>query len=169
MIHEMEQPGVHAGVFYHEDFEELKKTFFKKFSLITAAGGLIKNEHDEILMIFRRGKWDFPKGKLDKNEKPETCALREVEEETGVTKPGLKQFLITTYHSYFEGTRHMLKETHWFAMNVKGKQDLKPQTEEDILEIKWVNKQNLNYYLEKAFPLIRDILQAAEEKEFIVS
>src|SRR5215831_17279724 len=84
MLHEMEQQQVHAGVFFHPDFDELKKTFFKKFSLITAAGGLVKNEKDEILMIFRRGKWDLPKGKMDKNEKLEVCAVRELEEETGL-------------------------------------------------------------------------------------
>src|SRR5438034_5163464 len=81
MIHEMEQPHVHAGVFYHEDLDELKKIFLKKFSLVVAAGGIVKNENAEVLMIFRRGRWDFPKGKLDRGEKLEDCAVREVEEE----------------------------------------------------------------------------------------
>ena len=84
MIHEMEQPAVHAGVFYHEKLEELKKAFFKKFTLVQAGGGLVRNEKKEILIIFRRGKWDLPKGKLDKGEKLEDCAVREVEEETGL-------------------------------------------------------------------------------------
>jgi ADP-ribose pyrophosphatase YjhB (NUDIX family) len=169
MIHEMEQQQVHAGVFYHSDFEELKKTFFKKFSVITAAGGLVKNEKDEILMIFRRGKWDLPKGKLDKNEKPEVCAVREVKEETGLKNVKLEQFLLSSYHAFHEGTRHILKETHWFAMNGNSKQPLQPQTEEDITEIEWVNHKHIENYLQKAFPLIRDVIQAAAEKEFIAS
>jgi hypothetical protein len=69
MIHEMQQPPVHAGIFQHPDLEKLKKAFFKKFTLIEAAGGLVKNKENKILMIFRRGKWDLPKGKLDKGEK----------------------------------------------------------------------------------------------------
>ena len=86
MIHEMQQTKVHAGVFLHSNFEELKKAFFKKFTLVQAAGGLVYNEKKEILLIFRRGKWDLPKGKLDKGEKLEDCAVREVEEETGLTE-----------------------------------------------------------------------------------
>ena len=68
MIHEMELSKIHAGVFFHSKLNELKKAFFKKFTLVQAAGGLVKNESDEILLIFRRGKWDLPKGKLDKGE-----------------------------------------------------------------------------------------------------
>jgi len=167
MIHEMEQPQVHAGVFYHHDLEELKKAFFKKFSLIVAAGGFVKNEKDELLMIFRRGKWDLPKGKLDKGETLETCAVREVEEETGLENVILISPLTTTYHTYHEGTRHILKETHWFAMKVSGEQKLKPQTKEDIDEIRWVSAPGIKNYLEKAYPLITDIVTAATEKKLL--
>src|SRR5687768_2564827 len=82
MIHEMQQPQVHAGVYIHNDLKELKKAFQKKFTPVLAAGGLVQNEKEELLMIYRKGKWDLPKGKLDKNEKLEDCALREVMEET---------------------------------------------------------------------------------------
>lgn len=167
MIHEMEQPQVHAGVFYHHDLEELKKAFFKKFSLIVAAGGFVKNEKDEVLMIFRRGKWDLPKGKLDKGETLETCAVREVEEETGLKNVKLISSLTTTYHTFYQGTRHILKEAHWFGMKVGGEQDLKPQTEEDIDEIRWVSAPNIKTYLEKAYPLITDIVIAATEKNLL--
>src|SRR5215208_2516188 len=160
MIHEMEQPQVHAGVFYHHDLEELKKAFFKKFSVIVAAGGFVKNEKDEVLMIFRRGKWDLPKGKLDKGETVETCAVREVEEETGLKNVKLISPLTTTYHTFHQGTRHILKKTHWFGMQVGGEQVLKPQTEEDIDEIRWVSASNMKTYLEKAYPLITDIVNA---------
>src|SRR5258705_8336444 len=119
MIHEMEQREIHAGVFYHPSLEELKKAFFKKFSFIQAAGGLVLNEKKEILLIFRRGKWDLPKGKLDKGEKLEDCAIREVEEETGLKKIELVSPLTTTYHTYHEGTKFILKESHWYMMNVE--------------------------------------------------
>jgi len=168
MIHEMQQPQVHAGVFYHSDVQKLKNAFQKKFTSVQAAGGVVKNDNDNVLMIFRRGRWDFPKGKLDKGEKLEDCAIREVEEETGLKNVKLACPLIVTYHTYHEGSRYVLKESHWFGMTVSGEQRLTPQTEEDISDIKWIDKSQVSFYLEKTFPLISDIVQAAIEKRFIV-
>ncbi len=167
MIHEMQQPKVHAGVFYHPDLEELKKAVQKKFNLVVAAGGLVKNDKNKILMIFRRDKWDLPKGKLDKSEKLEDCAIREVEEETGLKNVTLSFPLIVTYHTYHEGTKYILKESHWFSMSVRGEQKLTPQTEEDIFDIQWIDQDEINSYLQKTFPLVSDIIQSAKEKGFI--
>ncbi|HEV8284865.1 MAG TPA: NUDIX domain-containing protein [Chitinophagaceae bacterium] len=167
MIHEMQQPQVHAGVFYHSDIEELKRAFQKKFTLIQAAGGLVKNEKNSILMILRRGKWDLPKGKLNKAEKLEDCAVREVEEETGLKNTKLNHPLTVTYHTYHEGTKYILKESHWFSMSVTGEQKLTPQIEEDISDIKWIDQKDIDSYLNKTFPLISDIIQSAKEKAFI--
>ncbi len=158
MIHEMQQDKIHAGVFYHPDLEKLKKEFFKKFTLITAAGGLVQNESNENLLIFRKGKWDLPKGKLDKKEKLEDCALREVEEETGVKGARIIEPLAVTYHTYHEGARYILKDSHWFLMKVTGEQKLTPQTEEDITDIRWVAASELGKYREKCFPAIRELL-----------
>ena len=158
MIHEMEQPEIHAGVFYHPSLDELKKAFFKKFTIVLAAGGLVENEKKERLLIFRRGKWDLPKGKLDKAEKLEDCAIREVEEETGLKNIGLLSPLTVTYHVYHEGSRFILKESHWYRMKVTGDQILQPQTEEDITAIKWVRKEELEKYYKDSFPLVVDVL-----------
>src|SRR4051812_48020306 len=84
IIHEMQAEKVHAGVFLHADLEALKKAIWKKFTIIRAAGGLVVNDGGEMLFIFRRGKWDLPKGKLEEGEDLEECAVREVEEETGL-------------------------------------------------------------------------------------
>src|SRR5580692_2838451 len=84
IIHEMRLAKIHAGIFFHQDLQTLKKAFWKKFILVQAAGGLIQNEKKELLFIFRRDKWDLPKGKLDKGETLEQCAIREVAEETGL-------------------------------------------------------------------------------------
>lgn len=164
MIHEMQDEKVQAGVFIHKDLEELKKAFFKKFTIVIAAGGLVTNEKKELLLIFRRGKWDMPKGKLDKGETLEECAIREVEEETGLQNVKLISPLAITYHTYHEGTRFILKESHWYNMKVSGKQVLTPQTEEDIHEIKWVKKGDLKEYLDNAFPSIKDLLTINYEK-----
>ncbi len=122
------------------------------------AGGLVENEKGEYLLIHRRGKWDLPKGKLDKGETIEQCAVREVEEETGLQKPELKKPLTITYHTYDEFGKHILKDSHWYKMKVKGPQSIKPQTEEDIHDIKWVKKKDLSTYMQNTFPSIKDVL-----------
>lgn len=160
MIHEMQQNKIHAGVFLHPDLKELKKAFWKKFTVIQAAGGLIMNDSNEILMIFRRGKWDLPKGKLDKGEKLEECAVREVREETGLQKIQLQSPLLITYHTYHEGTKFILKESHWYTMLATGNEQLVPQTEEDIHEIKWAKQNEISKYLQNTFPSLSDVLQA---------
>ena len=159
MIHEIQLPKIHAGVFFHHDLPLLKKTFFKKFTLVQAAGGVVSNENDEVLLIHRRGKWDLPKGKLDKGESLEECAVREVQEETGLKEIKLLNPLIVTYHTYHEGTRFILKESHWYTMQASKNQQLIPQTEEDILQIKWVAQKDIKPYLEHAFPSIVDVLK----------
>ena len=158
MIHEMQQEKVHAGVFMHKDLEELKKAFFKKFTLIQAAGGLVRNEKDEMLLIFRRGKWDLPKGKLDEGESLEDCAVREVSEETGLKNITLVSPLTITWHTYHEGSKFILKESHWYNMKVSGPQKLSPQTEEDIFEAKWVKKEDLGEYLKNMYPSVQEVL-----------
>ena len=158
MIHEMELQAIHAGVFYHENLEELTKAFFKKFTLIRAAGGIVKNEKGQWLMIFRKGKWDLPKGKLDDKEDLAECAIREVKEETG-----LKEITVTatgpvTYHTYHEGSKHILKETNWFFMNGSSKDPLDPQTEEGITDIKWIAPGDMDEIMPNAYPLIADLV-----------
>lgn len=160
MIHEMQQEKIHAGVFVHSDLGELKKTFLKKFTLIQAGGGLVRNPKDEYLLIHRRGKWDLPKGKLDEGETLEECAIREVEEETGIMNIELGSPLLVTWHTYHQGTHHMLKESHWFHMSIKDQQELVPQTEEDITEAKWVSAARVGEYVPTAFPSVADVLKA---------
>jgi 8-oxo-dGTP pyrophosphatase MutT (NUDIX family) len=155
----MQQENVHAGVFLHTDLPALQHAFYKKFTLIQAAGGLVTNEANEILMIHRRGKWDLPKGKLDAGETLAECAVREVEEETGLRNIELIAPLITTYHTYHEGSHFILKESYWYTMHVTGKQQLVPQTAEDIHDIKWVNKSELETYKNNSFPSVADVLQ----------
>ena len=161
MIHEMQQPHVHAGVYIHNNLDELKKAFLKKFTLVHAAGGFIKNEKNELLVIYRKGKWDLPKGKMDKGETAEVCVVREVKEETGLKNVQLVAPLTTTYHTYHEGSRFILKETLWFKMMADSKQELVPQKEEDINEVKWVNEKELKECLKNSWHAIEDIVKAA--------
>jgi 8-oxo-dGTP pyrophosphatase MutT (NUDIX family) len=162
MIHEMKNPQHHAGVFFHEDVEKLYREFRKHFLLVVAAGGVVRNDKDEILMIFRKGKWDLPKGKLDKGEKIEDCAVREVEEETGVKDTKLGEPLTITYHVYDEFGKHILKETHWYDMKSPGVQQLVPQEEEQITALEWANEARMVEMLKNSYPLIVDLLSPAK-------
>jgi len=162
MIHEMKLEKIHAGILYHTDLEALKKAVFKKFTLIQAAGGLVMDTSNAMLFIFRKGKWDLPKGKLDPGEPLDECALREVKEETGLKQVELGRPLGVTYHTYDENGRHILKETHWFLMKAPAGQHVQPQQEEEITEIKWVREGELDKYMKNTFPLIKDVLTAAK-------
>ncbi len=159
MIHEMEAPTVHAGILLYADLEALKKAFWKKFTVIQAAGGAVWNDKGQLLFIHRRGKWDLPKGKLDEGEDLETCAVREVEEETGVRSPEITRPLRTTYHTYHESGKHILKESWWYEMKVAGSPPLVPQTEEDIHDIQWLEPEKWPEVIPQTFPSIRDVLE----------
>ena len=86
--------------------------------------------------------------------------MREVQEETGLQKVKLSSPLIVTYHTYHEGTRFVLKESHWYTMHAGKDQALTPQTEEDITQITWVAPGNIKPYIQKAYPSIADVLKA---------
>jgi 8-oxo-dGTP pyrophosphatase MutT (NUDIX family) len=158
MIHEMDQPRVLRGVFLHEDVNAVLNSFKKKFSFIQAAGGFVYTKDDEVLLIFRRGKWDLPKGKLDEGEDLQTCALREVREETGLEKVQLEKPLTITYHTYHQYGEYILKESHWYLMK-SAKQAFTPQTEEDIEKCEWVPLENLGVYMDNTHASIADVVK----------
>jgi 8-oxo-dGTP pyrophosphatase MutT (NUDIX family) len=115
-------------------------------------------------MIFRRGKWDLPKGKLDKGETLEQCALREVEEETGLSGVQLSKPTTITYHTYDEFGKHILKESHWFKMKYTSDKKPVPQQEEDITKIEWVHQDDLELYMENTFGTIKEVLSFLKKK-----
>jgi 8-oxo-dGTP pyrophosphatase MutT (NUDIX family) len=161
MIHEMRREKVHAGIFIHADLPTLKKAFWKKFILVQAGGGLVSNGKRQYLFMLRRGKWDLPKGKLDKGETLEQCAVREVGEETGLQDVRLDAPLLVTYHTYNENGRHILKETHWYRMTAAAEQPVTPQQEEQITELVWAGEKEIAAFTKNTFPSIIDVLRAA--------
>jgi 8-oxo-dGTP pyrophosphatase MutT (NUDIX family) len=163
MLHEMEAAQIHSGVFLHDDPEAVLKAIKKKLVWIQAAGGLVHTEANDILLIFRRGKWDLPKGKLDEGENLESCAVREVAEETGLSDLEIEQPLCTTYHTYHEFGKHILKESHWYLMKTPNKVNLTPQFEEDIQKCEWVNVEHLDHYLQNTHSSILDVVSAGKK------
>jgi len=158
LLHEIKKETFHAGIIIHEDLEKLKKLFFHHFTSIEAAGGIVQNEKNEILFIFRRGKWDLPKGKMEVGETSELCAEREIEEETGIKNMLLKKKIGNTYHVYDEFGKHYLKTTHWFHFTCSSNQQLQAQTEEDITAVTWVPTKNISQPMENSYASIRDIM-----------
>lgn len=136
--------------------QEEYERFAKSYRLIHAAGGIVCNERDEILMIFRLGRWDFPKGKVEEGESFEVAAVREVEEETGLRKITLQAPLASTFHTYELNGNPILKETHWFAMSAHS-QSLVPQTVEDITQAVWVPKNEVDDKMQASYPSLAEL------------
>ncbi len=146
---------------FHYDIEELRERFKSCFQQVNAAGGLIRNDEGKYLIMKRRDKWDLPKGKVNRNETMEEAALREVAEETGLHDMEIVTPLLSTYHSYFIDETPILKRTSWFEMNYHGHDEPVPQFDEDITEIRWVNKENLTSITQNTYQAIVDVFKYA--------
>jgi 8-oxo-dGTP pyrophosphatase MutT (NUDIX family) len=128
---------------------------------IIAAGGLVTNPKGEILWIFRRGFWDLPKGKLDEGETIQSCAVREVEEETGINNIQLHQMLCFTNHTYFDKylNEEVIKRSYWFHMTISDLQEGIPQSAEDIEKIEWVSLDKARHCLDHTYPTILEVIE----------
>ena len=136
------------------------ESFCANYVLIEAAGGLVYNDKNQLLMIFRNGKWDLPKGKLEVGENIEQCAIREVEEECGISELLITQQLQETYHTYEINGQQTLKCTYWFEIQSSFKGNLVPQTKEGITAVVWVDEQDIAEKLENSFGNIIELLKA---------
>lgn len=135
---------------FGENIDEIWAEFQGFFRIIEAAGGIVNNPDGKVLFIKRLGKWDLPKGKMEKGESREESAVREIEEETGLKDVELVRFINTTYHIYIERNGDkVLKCTHWFEMNFSGEDTSKPQIEEGITEVAWKNTSQIE---DEVFP-----------------
>lgn len=149
------------------DPKVLFKQIKRSVTLIKAAGGLVKNADSAYLFIERLGKWDLPKGKVEKGERMDETAVREVEEECGVSVESLGEKIKSTYHVYILRGEFILKKTNWYHMSVKGVPALVPQIEEDIQQAIWIKPDDFESVLENTYPLIKemisDLFPVAEE------
>lgn len=132
--------------------------FCKRHTLVEAAGGVVYNSNNQLLMIFRNDKWDLPKGKLEIGETIKECALREVEEECGVSDLQIFQKLINTYHVYDLDGSLVLKRTHWFKMNTQCSNAPVPQIKEGITKAEWVSEKDIFKKLRNTYGSVKDLL-----------
>lgn len=142
------------------NLDKLVKLFFENHKKIAAAGGIVLNTKDEILFIDRLGYWDLPKGKVEKGEGLKEAAVREIEEECGISQPKIDRKLLTTYHTYSAKGRKYFKTTHWYLLNYEGNEELLPQTEEGITDVRWINPQQMEDQLTRTYNSIIDVLDA---------
>ncbi len=138
--------------------EKLLKRFLKKLPKVIAGGGKVYNDKGDILFIYRNGKWDLPKGKIDGKETIEAAALREVEEETGVKDLKIIKPLETTYHIFKRNGRYRTKITYWFEMRSSYNGALVPEEFEGITKVEWLNAEQTKNALENSYANIRELM-----------
>jgi 8-oxo-dGTP pyrophosphatase MutT (NUDIX family) len=153
-----DQPGNKFFYLLCTDPKTYLKQLIKSNVLIDAAGGMVINSKGEYLFIYRNDKWDLPKGKIEKGEGKREGAIREVEEECGITVSGIGKRICKTYHTYIYKGEVVLKRTYWYQMDYKGAEKLKPQREEGITDVKWFRKGHIDAIVKNTFPSIMDVL-----------
>lgn len=157
----LDRPGAPGAIIEDASESALEEQLTAMYTPISAGGGLVFNEDGALLMIYRRGKWDIPKGKLDEGEDIAECALREVREETGLVTLMSEAKLGDSFHIYSQDGVAYLKHTVWYRMRGTVTDKLLPQKEENILEAKWVPEKEIGYYAARTYEAVRDVLKVA--------
>lgn len=158
LIYAIRDSKKHPAVFVrHYDLDDLFYALKRITKSVPAAGGVVWNEYAQVLFIFRKGKWDLPKGKLDKGEHPREASIREVQEECGLEQVELTEFAGSTYHIYKQGGELCLKKTYWYHMKSISAVELVPQLEEDITAVEWVSVGDIPEKLNNAYSAIKEL------------
>ena len=149
----------------HDNPKKLLSGFKKKLPVTIAAGGVVQHEEGKLLFIYRKKRWDLPKGRVDKGETLEGAAKREVKEETGVKKIKVGKPAGVTYHVFKRNNRYQLKETHWFFMKTSYEGVLTPEIKEDITKTTWKNKSKTAKAIKNTYPNIEDLFDKSKLME----
>lgn len=153
------QNKIQKAFLYHPNEKEILKKIKEKIPVQKAGGGLVYNSKREVLFIFRNGKWDLPKGGIEKDEIIEDTAIREVEEETGVKGLKIERKLQKTYHIFRRNGKYKLKITHWFEMTTDFEGEMVGQLEEGIEKVVWLSKEEIPTILENSYENIRLLIE----------
>lgn len=162
----LEKNKHHEGIIIQADnAEQLWKDFKSLYFYIKAGGGLVINPFGKVLLIFRRGVWDLPKGKQDPGETLAQTALREVREETGVPDLKIVEKLDNGYHCYMMSKQRTLKRTRWYLMQTTSPDQLILQKEEGIQDAAWFDPKELPKLTMPMYNNIRDVLNRYSEEK----
>jgi len=145
-------------------YNQTKSLVKREFKIIDAAGGVVVNEKNKKLLIYRLKKWDLPKGKVDKGENFKMTAAREVEEETGV-KVKIRKNITTTWHTYTIKDKPILKRNKWYAMDCLDDSDMKPQKGENIDKVVWMNDEEVSTLMKKSYRSLRYVLKVFRKQQ----
>ena len=137
------------------------KLFFKEYKKVRAAGGIVQRKK-KFLVIKRNGMWDIPKGKIEKGESKKLAAVREIEEECGITGPVIEKFITKTYHIFNDKGRKAIKKTYWYYMTYDGPKELKPQLLEGIKKAKWMTRDEMLAIRGRTYGSINELLDTFE-------
>lgn len=163
VLNELESnPEIQHQIMAVDSLDVVWKDFVSLYKIIEAAGGVVRNNDGEILMIYRLGKWDLPKGKLEEGESIEEGAVREVIEECGIANLRVLKELPITYHTYSIGEKKILKRTYWYEMHTKHVGELVPQIEEHIEKAQWINPDFLDEYMGNTYASIHWLLESSK-------
>ena len=156
------QPG-HPGLLLYNNGNAatLFDDFQSLFRNMDAAGGLVRNDRQEWLFIYRFGYWDLPKGKIEKGETPAEAALREVSEETGINGQSIVKALPNSYHIYTYKNKEILKCTYWYSMSYSGSEIPTPQLEESIEQAVWLDDAGVKEKLPEMYVSLRQMVTDA--------
>ena len=149
------QNKIQKAYLYHPDEKEIMKTLKDKIPVSKAGGGYVYNKNGAVLFIFRNEKWDLPKGGIEKGEEIEDTAIREVEEETGVTGLKITKKLQKTYHVFKRNGKYKLKITHWYEMKTNFEGTPKGQLEEGIEKVAWLTPEEIKEALKNSYENIK--------------
>ena len=154
---------VYSITFTLKNKREVIKYIKNKFKIIKAGGGIVRNKENKILFIYRLRKWDLPKGKKDKGEKIDDCAVREVQEETN-TKVKIKSKLCTSWHTYTRYKKFILKKTVWYRMKWLDDTKMKGQKKENIDKVKWMEEDTIKEILENSYKSLSYVIKKYYKK-----
>lgn len=159
VLHKLRHTKTKGIYIYHSDLNLLWNDFKAYFTTVIAAGGLVLKNQKEVLLIFRNQTWDLPKGKMEKGESYEETAIREVEEECGITNLSIIKPLQITYHIFYENTKNKLKVIHWFLMRTDFKNLPVPQLEEGISRAEFISTSTLESLYDSMYPNIKNLIK----------
>ena len=165
LIYKLKLGKLKGAYLYVSNLKKDWESFKKDFNVMVAAGGLVLNDKKEILFIYRGTKWDLPKGRREIGEDLEETAVREVEEECGVTNLTIQKKMINTHHFFLENNMYRLKETHWYLMSTSYIGVLIPQLEEGITKVMFRSKASLKDVLQNTFSNIIMVLKCYENNK----